>query len=102
MAKVDGPLLSLDASGTIANTLTFSKWKGINYVRQKVNPSNPQTAAQTTQRTIFADAVALWQTKDAATKTSWNDRAKALGYNMSGFNLFVQQYIAQGIDPVLP
>ena len=102
MAKVDGPLLSLDASGTIAGALTFSKWKGVNYVRQRVTPYNPKSAGQTTQRTAFSDGVALWQTKDASTKTDWTNRAKSLGYSMSGFNLFVQQYLAQGGDPTLP
>lgn len=53
MAKVTGPLLSLDASGSVANTITFSKWKGINYLRQRVVPSNPKTAGQKTARSIF-------------------------------------------------
>lgn len=102
MAKVDGPLLSLDASGTIAGALTFSKWKGINYVRQHTTPTNPQTTAQTTQRTAFSTAVAAWQALETAVQTTWNTRAKQLGYNMSGFNFYVQQYLAQGAAPTLP
>ena len=50
MAKVTGPLMSLDASGTVAKTATFSKWKGRNYVRQRVVPMNPQAAGQVTTR----------------------------------------------------
>lgn len=46
MAKVTGPLMSLDASGTVAKTATFSKWKGRNYVRQRVIPHNPQSPNQ--------------------------------------------------------
>lgn len=46
MAKVTSPLMSLDASGTVADALVFSKWKGRNYVRQHVIPSNPQSTAQ--------------------------------------------------------
>lgn len=46
MAKVTSPLMSLDASGSIAGALTFSKWKGRNYVRQLVTPANPQTSGQ--------------------------------------------------------
>lgn len=53
MAKVTGPLMSLDASGTVAETITFSKWKGRNYVRQRVIPSNPQTADQLEGRSIL-------------------------------------------------
>ena len=102
MAKVSGPLLSLGASGTIANTLTFSNWKGQAYVRQRITPYNPQSTNQTSQRTKFTDAVVLWQGKDTSTKGDWNTRARQLGYTMSGFNFFVQQYLAQGEDPTLP
>lgn len=53
MAKVTGPLMSLDASGTVGNTTTFSKWKGRNYVRLRVTPQNPQTEDQATSRTYL-------------------------------------------------
>lgn len=53
MAKVTGPLLSLDASGSVANTMTFSKWKGINYLRQRVVPANPKTAGQKVVRGVL-------------------------------------------------
>lgn len=46
MAKVQGPFMSLSASGTFANTLTASTWKGRPYMRQRVDPSNPSTAGQ--------------------------------------------------------
>lgn len=46
MAKVTGPLMSLDASGGFAGTLVFGKWKGRNTVRQLVTPSNPQSELQ--------------------------------------------------------
>lgn len=52
MAKVTGPLMSLDASGTVANTVVFSKWKGRNYVRQRVVPSNPHSADQEAARNM--------------------------------------------------
>ncbi len=50
MAKVTGPLMSLDASGTVGNTATFSKWKGRNYVRLRVTPMNPKTNGQAQSR----------------------------------------------------
>jgi hypothetical protein len=50
MAKVTGPLMSLDASGTVGKTTTFSKWKGRNYVRLRVIPQNPQSADQVDTR----------------------------------------------------
>ncbi len=38
--------MSLDASGTVGNTATFSKWKGRNYVRLRVIPQNMRTGPQ--------------------------------------------------------
>lgn len=46
MAKVSAPFLSLDASGTVASTLTASKWKGRNYMRLRIVPANPQSPNQ--------------------------------------------------------
>lgn len=51
MAKVTGPLMSLDASGTVGKTATFSKWKGRNYVRLRVIPRNPMSNDQAEART---------------------------------------------------
>lgn len=53
MAKVTGPLLSLDARGKIADAIVFSAWKGVKYVRQWLKPSNPQSAAQGDIRVVM-------------------------------------------------
>lgn len=50
MAKVSGPLMSMDARGKFGNTLVFSGWKGRPTVRQLVTPSNPQSANQQISR----------------------------------------------------
>ena len=62
MAKVTGPLMSMDAAGAFGGTLVFGKWKGRNTVRQLVTPSNPQTAGQTTarNRTRVTGAMQNW------------------------------------------
>lgn len=52
MAKVTGPLQSFSASGKLADSIVFGAWKGINYVRQYVIPSNPQSSGQGDQRII--------------------------------------------------
>jgi hypothetical protein len=46
MAKVTGPLMSMTASGKIADAIVFTGWKGIAVVRQFVIPANPQSAGQ--------------------------------------------------------
>lgn len=47
--------MSLDASGTVASTLTASKWKGRNYMRLRIIPSNPSTGGQIAVRLILGD-----------------------------------------------
>lgn len=65
MAKLSGPLFSLSASGAIAKTLVYFGWKGLKVARQYVIPSNPKTAAQTTQRGYLTEAVAKVHTVEA-------------------------------------
>lgn len=50
MAKVTGPLMSMDASGKFGGSLVFGKWKGRNVARKLVTPSNPMTADQSEAR----------------------------------------------------
>jgi len=95
MAKVTGPLFSLSASGQIAKTLVFMKWKGIDDVRKYVIPANPNTAAQQVQRAYITAALAMWHVTDwiAADLTAWNLLATTLGRVMSGFNAFVKLFV---------
>lgn len=53
MARSTAPFLSIDASGTVAKTLTASKWKGRNYMRLRVIPRNPQSVDQQAVRSIL-------------------------------------------------
>lgn len=48
--------MSLDASGSFANTLVFGKWKGRNTVRHLVIPTNPQTTGQQNARAGIGSA----------------------------------------------
>lgn len=54
MARVTGPLMSMEASGTIGKTLTFANWVGRQYVRRWTRPANPQTQGQMDQRNAFS------------------------------------------------
>lgn len=53
MAKANGPLYSLSASGKLANAMVYFTWKGTNVVRKWLKPANPQKAAQGNQRTML-------------------------------------------------
>lgn len=46
MAKVDGPLMSVEARGKIADALVFFPWKGRHVVRRWLKPEQPNTVDQ--------------------------------------------------------
>ena len=100
MAKVSGPLFSLDARGSIGKAITFSFWKGINYVKNRVVPNNPNSALQQAIRSLITDATVAWKTGatvgaidiDAAYKLAYDTAAAGQAY--SGFNLFIKQTVA--------
>ena len=46
MAKLTGPLMSLDARGKLGSCLVFMGWKGVKTVRQWLKPANPQSTGQ--------------------------------------------------------
>lgn len=91
MAKVTAPLLSFGGSGSIADAMTFSRWKGRPYVRQKVTPANPQSAAQTLTRNAFALANAMWKTAPAEFTQSWD--LFATGQVLTGRNAYVSSFV---------
>jgi len=67
MAKVNGPLMSMDATGSFAGTLVFQHWKGRNTVRQLVKPANPKTSGQLTARNAMIAAAAIQKVINATT-----------------------------------
>jgi len=95
MAKVKGPLFSLDASGKVANSLVYMKWKGISDVRSYVIPANPKTEKQQAQRTKLKEAVDIWHSTafNDLDFAAWDLYASIMPTPMSGFNAFVKSYI---------
>lgn len=53
MATTKAPLFGLDASGTLADSLVFSKWRGRTYVRRHAIPANPRSPLQVGMRSVF-------------------------------------------------
>lgn len=105
MAKLTAPLMSFAASGQLAKTLVFMRWKGIPTVRQYVIPANPKSTGQITQRGYFEDGVDDYHDTaklNAADKTAWNRYAAILAKPMSGFNAFVKSFVDIAKVPLTP
>jgi len=87
MAKVTGPLFSIDARGKLADSIVFLGWRGLKTVRQWVKPANPNTAAQQAVRGYFTTSVNKYHLLDGGDQGAWKERASGKPY--SGFNLFM-------------
>lgn len=100
MARATGPLMSMDASGTIGKTITYSKWKGRNYVRRWVIPHNPQSALQISTRAMMTFLSQAWAGISAPDKDSWSAFAESL--KVSTFNAFIRsnQKAFGNFDPI--
>jgi hypothetical protein len=95
MAKVTAPFFSLTAGGTIGDAITYSRWKGVKYVRQYVKPSDPNSQAQQDQRGFLRSAVDAWHETEWAPedKITWDRWALYSSPALSGFNKFVSEYM---------
>lgn len=93
MARVQGPLMSIGASGTIAGTLTYSTWKGRPYCRQCVIPLNPKSAKQTGVRSMLGWLAQIWASLTTGNKATWDDLAEQK--QISTFNAFVSECLTR-------
>lgn len=75
MVRVAGPVLSLEASGSLGGVIVFSKWKGRPYVRTLVRPSNPKSGGQVGVRSLFKFISQKWAAISDADKATWENRA---------------------------
>jgi len=92
MAKLKASLLSLGASGTIGDAVTFQKRGGTDFVRKKPEPFDPKTLAQIYHRWLYQDYIAWWHDQTAATKTLWETNARP--YHMTGFAYWMKTKLA--------
>lgn len=89
MAKLSGPLMSLSASGTLARTLTYGNWKGIQYARTRVVPANPRSTSQTQTRTVFAFLQDYYKFSPTIAREPWI--AAVTGIPMTPINMVLSK-----------
>ncbi len=77
-------------SGKVGEAGVFANWKGRQYRRSYVKPSNPNTPAQQVVRASFTDAVDKWHVFNDLQKQAYKPLTS--GLVMSGFNLFVSRW----------
>ena len=72
MAKLEGPLLSINAHGSIHTELTFSKRPSGNQVRFQGKNHDANSASQQTQRALFLEALGKWNSLTDEQQELWN------------------------------
>jgi len=92
MARLTAPLLSLGASGSIAKSLVFANWKGINYARVHVIPENPNTVDQQEVRGVFATLAEMYKRMPTGARVPWI--AAVRGLALTARNRHVQANLA--------
>lgn len=88
MAKVKGPLFSMEATGTYGGAVTFGKWKGRPYARIRVDPANPNAAGQESARNRMRATGAMQRFVNNCTLTAagetLTDKARIAAITPSG------------------
>ena len=92
MAKTHGPLFSIEARGTFADVMTFSKRNTVNICRYQRKQKDVITAARTIQRASFNNARAAWALLTDAEKAIYE--AEAVSLKVSPYNLFMKYYMS--------
>lgn len=97
MAKVKGPLLSLEAHGHIKQRLTYSQRKSGNVVRIQMPNKDSKSIVQLAQREKYITCVADWKLLTTEQKEYLQKVGKI--HHLTGFNYFLSNCL---VAPLLP
>lgn len=88
MAKVSGPLLSMDASGMVGGLVVFTRTP-TGHRAYKLNA--PKNTGVQARKDYYADGCAAWRLLTPEEKQTWSD--DAVIYQITGFNLFMKEWM---------
>lgn len=97
MAKVDGPLMSIEARGKIADAIVFFPWKGRHVVRQWLKPTNKKSTLQGYVRaSMFAIGKMIKQVVSKADGGALDSKVYALCTSKAPAGMNWNAFLAQG------
>lgn len=100
MAKVQGPLLSVSASGALARLVCYEARGGASVVRKSPKPTAPASAAQMAERQKAKDAASAWNALDPTERAEWFSLSSAQG--IPPFARYLHEWHAQASTPAQP
>ena len=92
MAKVSLPLLSRDATGALAKTITFQKSGSRLTAKRWSAPTGQVSVAQTARRNLYQAAVDAWNLLSPEQRLVWEAIAAPL--NITGYNAFLSDALS--------
>jgi len=93
-------MMSMGASGSLANAMVFSQWKGRPYVRALVKPANPRSGGQVGIRAMMKWLSQQWNGLADVDKATWEDRAAQK--TISPFNAYIGLGVSRWRDFLAP
>jgi hypothetical protein len=100
MAKVTGPLMSQDASGTLAGEIRFRHHAGQVVVYRNGAPGSvrpcPPSAAQAQVRSRFREARERWRALTPTQRRNWENHARSRAAGLSAWNCFLSCVLRGG------
>ena len=87
--------------GTLGKDVTASSWKGHDYIKEYVVPTDPKSELQMKHRALFKDAIRAWKALTPLQKLFY----KKIADGMTGYNVFLGRYIERvrkGLEPEEP
>jgi len=101
MAKVKGPLMSLDARGTLAGEVRFRHQAGQVLVYRNGAPGSvrkaPPSPAQARVRARYAEARERWRALTPKQRRYWVDQARTFAVGLSAWNCFLSCVLRGGL-----
>ena len=99
MAKIFRPLFGDSAVGSVAKTITFSKWKEWATAKFPHYKKDRRTGAQDERRKTFQFGVQLWHDLTDLQRHVWKLASPAGQY---GFSFFIGLYLHTEEKPEIP
>ncbi len=99
-ARLKGPLFSLGASGRLTRALVLARRRAGSVWLLRGRPTQPNTPAQLSWRTMFQLAAALWHDLSAAEQAIWEAAGTTNG--MTGYAWYISQALRPNPGIYLP
>lgn len=93
MVKLTAPYFSIQALRQGPPGLSLRRRAGLTIAEITPTPTDPQTPAQLSQRSLFQEGVASWHVLPAATRTYYGSWPTTTGFNAAYLN-FIQEWLS--------